>query len=119
MLLLFSVSSFCQGRYNIYNGLALIDENSDVMRIDPRKKVRDVAGEHIVMMQSGTATDMTKVVALNASALHLYGLLLERQFDDEEVVRLILDEYEVDEATARHDAAAWIESMKREGLIID
>ena len=90
-----------------------------IMKIDARKKVRDVAGEHIVMMQGKEATDMTRVVALNASALHLHGLLLGREFNDEDVVRLMLDEYEVDEATARRDAAVWIESMKKEGLIID
>ena len=89
------------------------------MRIDSNKKVRDVAGEHIVMMQSATATDMTKVVALNATALHLYGLLQGREFDEGDVVRLMLDEYDVDEATARRDAAAWIQSMRKEGLIID
>ena len=89
------------------------------MRIDPRKKVRDVAGEHIVIMQGHEATDMTRVVALNESALHLYGLLQGREFGEEDVVRLMLDEYEVDDVTARHDAAAWIESMKHEGLIID
>ena len=89
------------------------------MRIDSRKKIRDVAGEHIVIMQSGDAADMTKVVALNESAMHLYGLLQGREFGEEDVVRLILDEYDVDEATARRDAAAWILSMKSEGLVID
>lgn len=96
-----------------------MSENSIVMKIDPRKRVRDVAGEHIVIMQSGDAADMTKVVALNDSALNLYGLLQGREFGEEDVVRLMLGEYEVDDATARRDAAAWIESMKKEGLIID
>lgn len=89
------------------------------MKIDPRKKVRDVAGEHVVMMQSDTATDMTRVVGLNDSAKHLHDLLMDREFCEEDVVRLILDEYEIDEATARRDAAAWVKSMKQEGLIID
>ena len=89
------------------------------MKIDSRKKVRDVAGEHIVMMQNVGETDLTKVVALNESALHLHELLLGREFGEEDVVRLMLDEYDVDEATARRDAATWIESMKKEGLIID
>lgn len=89
------------------------------MKIDSRKKIRDVAGEHILIMQSGDAADMTRVVALNESALHLYNLLQGREFNDDDVVRLMLDEYEVDEATARHDAADWIQNMKKEGLIID
>lgn len=89
------------------------------MKIDSRKKIRDVAGEHILIMQSGGLADMTRVVALNESALHLYDLLKGREFGEEDVVRLMLDEYEVDEATARRDAAEWLESMKNEGLIVD
>lgn len=89
------------------------------MRIDQSKKVRDVAGEHIVMMQGKNVTDLTRVVALNASAMHLHNLLQGREFGVEDVVKLMLDEYEVDEETARRDAADWIASMKNEGLIID
>ena len=86
------------------------------MRIDSNKKVRDVAGE---MMQGKGATDLTRVVALNESAMHLYKQLSGREFGEDDVVRLMLDEYEVDEATARRDAADWLVSMKNEGLIID
>lgn len=88
------------------------------MRIDNRKKVRDVAGEHIVMMQDSGTTDMTKVVALNETALLLYNNLLERDFTVDDVTALLLEEYNVDADTARHDATEWVESMKKEGLII-
>ena len=39
------------------------------MRFDERKKVRTVAGENIVIMQADGEADMTKVVALNESAM--------------------------------------------------
>lgn len=71
------------------------------------------------MMQGKNVTDLTRVVALNASAMHLYNLLQGREFGVEDVVKLMLDEYEVDEETARRDAADWIASMKNEGMIID
>ncbi|MBQ9418394.1 MAG: PqqD family protein [Bacteroidales bacterium] len=87
------------------------------MKIDRRKKVREVAGEHIVIMQG--EADMTHVVSLNATALWLYGKLLNQTFGAEEVARLLQDEYEVDEATASRDAAAWIVQMRQEGLIVD
>lgn len=89
------------------------------MRIDRKKKIRDVAGEHIVIMQDGTLADMTKVVALNGTALWLYNELKEREFCVDDVVAALTAQYDVDTATAQHDAAEWVESMKREGLIID
>lgn len=88
------------------------------MRIDNRKKVREVSGEHIVIMQDGATADMTKVVALNETALMLYEHLKERDFTVDDVSALLLAEYDVDANTARHDAAEWVESMKKEGLIL-
>ena len=42
------------------------------MRINEKMKVRTVAGENIVMIQGVEGTDMTRVVALNESAMVLY-----------------------------------------------
>ena len=89
------------------------------MKIDIRKKIRSVAGENIVMMPSAGTTDMTQVVALNDSALELYNILKEREFTLDDVVRALLDTYEVDEATARADAEKWVAQMRKQRLIID
>ena len=89
------------------------------MRLDVNKKIRDVAGEHIVIMQGKEATDMTRVVALNESAMYLYKQLFGREFVLDDVVRLMMDEYEVDETTARTDAAAWLQEMRNDGLLHD
>lgn len=89
------------------------------MIFDDRKKVRNVAGENIVIMQSANTVDMTKVVALNESAMLVHERLTGKEFTVDDVVRVLTDEYEVDEATARRDAEALVASMRNEGLIID
>ncbi len=89
------------------------------MKFDDRKKVRNVAGENIVIMQSANTVDMTKVVALNESAMLVHERLTGKEFTVDDVVRVLTDEYEVDEATARRDAEALVASMRNEGLIID
>ena len=89
------------------------------MKIDSRKKIRHVSGENIIMMPAAGITDMTQVVALNESALELYNLLKEREFTLDDVVRALLDTYEVDEATARADAEKWVNQMRKQQLIID
>lgn len=89
------------------------------MRIDKSKKVRSVSGENIVIMQAEGMADMTRVVALNASAMDLYNQLKEREFTVDDVVQALLEGYEVPFATARDDAAAWVDQMRQQGLIVD
>ena len=82
-------------------------------------KVRTVAGENIVIMPGDNGTDMTRVVALNESALLLYNMLMGREFELDDVVRLLVDEYEVDEEAARKDAEAWVIDMKKNHLVVE
>lgn len=89
------------------------------MRIDERKKVRKVAGENIVIMQSDNTVDMTKVVALNESAMLVYERLVGKEITVADVAQVLTDEYEVDDATALRDAEALVASMRKEHLIID
>lgn len=88
------------------------------MRINEKIKVRQVVGENIVIMPGSQSTDMTKVVALNESALLLYDALKGREFELEDVVQVLLDEYEVEECDARKDARDWLDTMKKNNLIV-
>ena len=87
------------------------------MRINDKMKVRTVAGENIIFMQGRNSTDMTRVVALNESALLLYNTLSGSDFELDDVVRVLTDEYEVGDADARRDAEAWVADMKKNGLL--
>ncbi len=89
------------------------------MRINPKMKVREVAGEHIVMRVGVNGTDMTTVIALNESSLLLYNQLRGREFGVDDAVRVLTDEYEVDETTARLDAEKWVREMRQNDMIID
>ncbi len=88
------------------------------MRINEKMKIRSVADEHIVIMPDGEKTDMTKVVALNESALLLYNTLRGKEFTLDDAVRVLTNEYSVDETNARRDAETWIMEMKQNGLLV-
>ena len=89
------------------------------MRIDTRRKVRNVSGENIVIRQLEGTVDMTQVGALNESAMLLYNELKGKDFTVEDVVKALLAHYDTDEATARHDAEEWVAAMRKQELIID
>lgn len=88
------------------------------MKINERMKIRQVVGENVVIMPGVESTDMTRVVALNESAMLLYNALTGREFEVADVVRMLVDEYEVDEDAARKDAEAWVADMKKNHLIV-
>lgn len=88
------------------------------MRIDPRRKVRTVAGENIVIMSDGKNTDMTRVVALNESAFDIYNALKDREFELDDVVRMLTATYDVDPATARRDAEEWLADMRKNDMLL-
>ena len=88
------------------------------MKINEKMKVRNVAGENIVVMADADGSDMTKVVALNPSAMLLYNALQGRDFTLEEAAQVLVDEYHIAGSQALSDAKVWLADMQRNGLIV-
>lgn len=82
------------------------------MKIKEEYKVRDIAGEHVVIMQGRYGADMTKVISLNDSSLMLWNALQNSDFDASDAARLLCEAYGIDEATAMRDAEAWIAQLR-------
>ena len=82
------------------------------MKIKSDLKVRMIAGEAIVLLQSNGNSDMTKVLALNPSSKYLWDELQGKDFAADDVVDLLLQQYDVEEAKAREDALKWIDQLK-------
>ena len=87
------------------------------MKIKQGCKVREIAGENVVVMQGQSGTDFTRIITLNDSALLLWQSLENKDFTNEDVASVLTDNYEVDAATSVRDAAAWVERMTECGLI--
>lgn len=88
------------------------------MRINPNIIIRDMVSEHIVVMPGAVQTDMTRVIALNDSALLLYNALSGRDFELEDAVRVLTDEYDVTPDVARRDAEALLADMRKNNLLV-
>ena len=88
------------------------------MKINPIVKVRKVAGENISLLQGKTSGDMTRVVAFNESALLMWDSLQGKDFTVDDAVAVLVENYDVDEATARTDAGKWVEMIRESGLLL-
>lgn len=87
------------------------------MKISEKFKVREMAGEHVIIMPGRVGADMTRILALNDSSLYLWETLRGRDFTTEEAAGLLTERYEVDEATALRDAWAWTGKLAECGVL--
>lgn len=87
------------------------------MRLNDKLKIRDIAGESVVLMPAKDGKDMTRVLALNSSSRYLWDTLSGKDFEAEDVVKALLDRYEVEEERAREDAAKWIAQLVELGVL--
>lgn len=87
------------------------------MRIKHEYKVREMAGEHVVIMQGRYGADMTRIISLNESALYLWEAIYDREFDVTMVASLLAEHYGIDDDIAERDAARWIAKLEDCGLI--
>ncbi len=87
------------------------------MKILQGLKIREMAGEHVVILQGRYGADMTRVITLNDSACVLLNELQNKEFEVEDAAALLVGQYGIDADTARHDAAAWVEKLRSAGLI--
>lgn len=81
------------------------------MRINPEYKVREIAGENVVILQGEYGADMTCIITLNESALLLWNSLLGREFTAKDAADVLIKSYDVEAATALRDAQLWIDKL--------
>ena len=87
------------------------------MRIKQGYKVREIAGENVVVMPRVNGVDFTRIISLNESALVLWQSLEGSDFSTEDVAEVLTSNFEVDAATAQRDAALWVERMQECNLV--
>ena len=87
------------------------------MKINPNYKLREIAGETIVVNQGAANVNMTRIISLNASARCLYEELAGKEFTIADAVAVLTSFYTVDEEQAKRDAEAWADTLKRCGVI--
>lgn len=89
------------------------------MKFKKEYKVRNIAGEHVIIMQGELGSDATRVVALNETSLFLWERLAGTDFEVSDVECLLTENYEVEADVAAADAEAWLRKIAECGLLED
>lgn len=89
------------------------------MRIKEGYKIRNIAGESIIVSIGQLNVNLTKVISLNPTSVWLWEKLGHEDFDAAKVASLLTDRYQVDYEKALADAEEWIKALKGAGLITE
>lgn len=88
------------------------------MKKKPGFALRSVCGEQFLIAEGLSNIDFSKLIALNESSAYLWNAINEgEKFTIDSLTALILEEYEVEENTARNDVKALVASMLEAGVI--
>ncbi|MBR4804054.1 MAG: PqqD family protein [Bacteroidales bacterium] len=82
------------------------------MKINTKNILRTLAGENVVFMPGNVEKETSKLMVLNETSAWLWNNLQGKEFEIEDVAKLLLSEYEVDETTAKNDAEEWINLLR-------
>ena len=86
------------------------------MKIKEGFAKREIAGSFIVVPVGKTAMEFNAMITLNDSG-SFYWDIFQNDITIDEAVKLILDEYEVDETRARADVEKFVKMLKENDLM--
>ena len=80
-------------------------------------KLRTICGENVIVAEGIENIDFSRIISMNESAAYLWNKIQGKDFTANNLVELLLEEYEVDEDTARQDVQQLIIKWREAGII--
>ena len=87
------------------------------MKINQGFELREMCGERIIIATGKENIDFSKVISLNESAAWLWNEVKGKEFTSDTLAALLMEQYDVDEATALADATALAAQWVSIGLV--
>lgn len=79
--------------------------------------LRQVCGENVIVAEGIENIDFSKIISMNESAAYLWQKVDgQDSFSAEDLARFLLEEYDVDEATAQADAQTVVQQWLEAGI---
>lgn len=87
------------------------------MKLKENLVLREIAGEYMIVNPFNESVDMTQVLSLNETAGWLWKQVEGKEFECEDLVDLICNEYEVDRSEAETDIRELCAEWQKNGLL--
>lgn len=86
------------------------------MKIQKEFVLREIAGDYVIIPTGKTTLTFNGLITVNEVGAALWKMLQsEKSLDD--LVRGILDEYDVEESVAREDIQEFLETLSKNGIL--
>lgn len=87
------------------------------MKVKKGFELQEVCGEFIIVPAGIENVDFSKIISLNETAADIWkGVAEMNEFSIDDMVSILMEQYEVDEKTAREDCSKIAERWKEMGL---
>lgn len=86
------------------------------MKIQKEFVLREIAGDYVIIPTGKTTLTFNGLITVNEVGAALWEMLQsEKSLDD--LVRGILDEYDVEESVAREDIQEFLDTLSKNGIL--
>lgn len=80
-------------------------------------KLRQICGENVIIAEGEENIDFSNIISMNESSAYLWKKIQDKEFSEDDLVKLLIEEYEVDEVTAKSDISSLVKSWLNAGII--
>lgn len=91
-------------------------EGNHKMKVEKEFVLREIAGDYVIIPTGRTVLSFNGLITVNDMGAFLWNHLQD-EVTVEELVKYVLDEYEVDEETAREDILEFLENLADGGIL--
>ena len=86
------------------------------MKVSKEFVLREIAGDYIIIPTGKTVLEFNGLITVNEVGVSLWKMLQE-EATFEELVKGVLDEYDVEETVAREDIQEFLDRLSKAGII--
>lgn len=86
------------------------------MKVEKEFVLREIAGEFVIIPTGKTVLSFNGLITVNEVGAFLWNLL-QQDVTMEELVKHVLDEYDVNEDVAREDIQEYLDTLARGGIL--
>lgn len=86
------------------------------MKVDKEFVLREIAGDYIIIPTGKTVLEFNGLITVNEVGVSLWNML-QNETTLDELVRGILDEYDVEEEVAREDIQEFLDKLIAGGIL--
>lgn len=87
------------------------------MRTKKGFELRELCGEQVIVGQGVENIDFSKIISMNSSAAPLWKNVVDKEFTADDLAKVLIDNYEVEESVAKADAEEIAEEWIKVGIV--